>query len=149
MLKLFKREDQYSDHSFESAELDDEGLFLFYELPFHSDDDGYGGSSPIPVPINASNLEVQQQPPGEVEVQRPRSRSPDSTPEKLSPIPKGAAAKTAQLVLPTNVAVPDDLSQCSFQNETTTDEFHSINDTITDLSNSLANLEQETEYRLQ
>ena len=47
------------------------------------------------------------------------------------------------------MAVPDDLSQCSFQNETTEDEFHSINETITDLSDALADLEQETEYRLQ
>jgi hypothetical protein len=149
LLKVFKREDQYSDHSFESAELDDEDLFLFDELPFHSDDDGYGGSSPIPVPIDANNPEVPQQPTGEVEVQCPRSCSPDSTPEQLSPIPKGATATTAQLVSPTNVAGTDDLSQRSFRDETTTDEFHSINDTITDLENSLADLEQETEYRLQ
>jgi hypothetical protein len=149
LLKVFKREDQYSDHSFESAELDDEDLFLFDELPFHSDDDGYGGSSPIPVPIDANNPEVPQQPTGEVEVQCPRSCSPDSTPEQLSPIPKGATATTAQLVSPTNVAGTDDLSQRSFRNETTTDEFHSINDTIIDLENSLADLEQETEYRLQ
>ena len=149
LLKVFKREDRYSDHSFESAELDDEELLLFDELPFHSDDDGYGGSSPIPIPINAGNPEVQQQPVGEVEVRHPSSSSPDSTPEQLSPIPKGTTTTTAQLVPPTNVVVPNDLSQRSFQDETTTDEFHSIDDTIADLNNSLADLEQETEYRLQ
>ena len=58
-------------------------------------------------------------------------------------------ADTDQLVLPTELVEPDDLPQRPLQDQTTEDEFHSINDTIIDLSNSLADLEQQTEYCLQ
>ena len=147
LLNVYKRDDQYTEHSFESAALNEEDLFLFDELPFHSDDDGYGGSSPTP--FDASNPEVQGEPARALEVQYPGSDSSIQVPEPLSPIPKGATGEAAQLVSPTNLHRPDAVPHFLDVHEATEDEFHSIDDTIGDINDTLADLEQETEYRLQ
>jgi hypothetical protein len=149
LLNVFKREEQFSDHSFESAELDEELLF-FDQLPFHffdDDDDGYGGSSPIP---HDHDSEVQVEPPGEIEVSRSGRSSPFATTEQLSPVPKGPTQRIPPTKSATDVLRPTPVLDRANVYEATedSDEFHSVNETVELLSNTLADLERSTQVQL-
>jgi len=149
LLNVFKREEQFSDHSFESAELDEELLF-FDQLPFHffdNDDDGYGGSSPIP---HDHDSEVQVEPPGEIEVSRSGRSSPFATTEQLSPVPKGPTQRIPPTKSATDVLRPTPVLDRANVYEATedSDEFHSVNETVELLSNTLADLERSTQVQL-
>ena len=149
LLQDYIKGQQFSETSFESAELDEEDLIplLFDELPFNSSDAGYDGSSDLA--DEDSDPEIQFNPGGEVPL--PSSSEEDEEAEQLPVVPEKTKKPVPEVLPQPGIPEPADLPhhRDAHPTEEDSEAFYSLTETEISLSNTLTALDATTRNRLE